>query len=118
MGRASSRAIATCTPWCSRTADGWFWPTTTRVAPLAAGAAATWVGIGGVNTGDLIQAGTQQTVSGSASTQYQAWVETLPQASHPVPLTVSPGDSVSVSVSQSPQAQDQWQVAFTNNTTG
>jgi hypothetical protein len=83
-----------------------------------AGADAAWVGIGGVNTRDLIQAGTQQTVSGSGSTQYQAWVETLPQASHPVPLSVSPGDSVSVSISQLPQAQDQWKIAFTNNTTG
>ena len=83
-----------------------------------AGADATWVGIGGVNTRDLIQAGTQQTVSGNGSTQYQAWVETLPQASHPVPLTVNPGDSVSIAISQSPQAQDEWQVSFTNNTTG
>ena len=83
-----------------------------------AGADATWVGIGGVNTNDLIQAGTQQTVSGSGSTQYQAWVETLPQASHPVPLTVNPGDSVSVAINQVPQSQDQWQVSFTNNTTG
>lgn len=83
-----------------------------------AGADATWVGIGGVNTRDLIQAGTQQTVSGSGSTQYQAWVETLPQASHPVPLQVNPGDSISISIAQSPQAQDQWQVSFTNNTTG
>lgn len=83
-----------------------------------AGADATWVGIGGVNTRDLIQAGTQQTVSGTGSTQYQAWVETLPQASHPVPLTVNPGDSVSISIAESPQAQDQWQVAYTNNTTG
>ena len=83
-----------------------------------AGADATWVGIGGVNTRDLIQAGTQQTVSGSGSTQYQAWVETLPQASHPVPLTVNPGDSVSIAITQSPQAQDQWSVSFTNNTTG
>jgi len=83
-----------------------------------AGADATWVGIGGVNTRDLIQAGTQQTVSGNGSTQYQAWVETLPQASHPVPLTVNPGDSVSIAITQSPQAQDQWQVSFTNNTTG
>ncbi len=83
-----------------------------------AGADATRVGIGGVNTRDLIQAGTQQTVSGSGSTQYQAWVETLPQASHPVPLTVNPGDSVSISITQSPQAQDQWQVSFTNNTSG
>jgi peptidase A4-like protein len=83
-----------------------------------AGADATWVGIGGVHTRDLIQAGTQQTVSGSGSTQYQAWVETLPQASHPVPLSVNPGDSISISITQSPQAQDQWQVSFTNNTSG
>jgi len=83
-----------------------------------AGADATWVGIGGVSSRDLIQAGTQQTVSGSGSTQYQAWVETLPQASHPVPLAVNPGDSISISITQSPQAQDQWQVNFTNNTSG
>jgi hypothetical protein len=84
----------------------------------SAGADATWVGIGGVNTRDLIQAGTQQTVSGSGSTQYQAWVETLPQASHPVPLTINPGDSISISITQSPQAQDQWQVSYKNDTTG
>ena len=83
-----------------------------------AGADATWVGIGGVNTRDLIQAGTQQTVSGNGSTQYQAWVETLPQASHPVQLTVSPGDSVSVSITQDPNNQTLWTVAFVNNTTG
>ena len=82
-----------------------------------AGADAAWVGIGGVNTRDLIQAGTQQTVSGSGSTQYQAWVETLPQASHPVPLTIHPGDSVTVSISLVPQTQNQWQVSFKNNTT-
>jgi Peptidase A4 family len=83
-----------------------------------AGADATWVGIGGVNTRDLIQAGTQQTVSGSGSTQYQAWVETLPRASHPVPLAVNPGDSISVSISQSDRGQDQWDVSYSNNTTG
>jgi hypothetical protein len=83
-----------------------------------AGADATWVGIGGVNTRDLIQAGTQQTVSGNGATQYQAWVETLPQASHPVPLTVNPGDSISISITQSPQTKNEWQVAYTNNTTG
>ncbi len=87
-------------------------------ADSPAGADATWVGIGGVNTRDLIQAGTQQTVSGSGSTEYQAWVETLPQASHPVPLSVNPGDSISISITQSPQAQDQWVVSFTNNNTG
>jgi len=94
----------------------WTVPQFTPDSP--AGADATWVGIGGVNTRDLIQAGTQQTVSGSGSTQYQAWVETLPQASHPVPLAINPGDSISISITQSPQSQDQWQVSFTDNTTG
>ncbi|HEV7663241.1 MAG TPA: G1 family glutamic endopeptidase [Chloroflexota bacterium] len=83
-----------------------------------AGADAAWVGIGGVNSTDLIQAGTQQTVSGSGSTQYQAWVETLPQSSHPVPLTINPGDSVTVSITQQPQSQTQWLIAMKNNTTG
>jgi hypothetical protein len=81
-----------------------------------AGADAIWVGIGGVHGADLIQAGTQETVSGRGSTQYQAWVETLPQASQPVPLTISAGDSVSVSVQQ--QAGDDWLIAFVNNTSG
>jgi Peptidase A4 family len=81
------------------------------------GADATWVGIGGVDTRDLIQAGTQQTVARTGATRYEAWVETLPQASHPVPLTVNPGDAVTVSVTQQ-QAPDQWQVSFKNETTG
>ncbi len=88
-----------------------------QFAPTSpAGADATWVGIGGVTSHDLIQAGTQETVSGSGQTQYQAWVETLPQASHPVPLTVRPGDVVTVAISQ--QGPDQWLIAFTNGTTG
>ena len=62
---------------------------------------AAWVGIGGVRGRDLIQAGTQQTVSGNGSTQYQAWIEMLPQSSRPVPLTVHAGDSVSVARSRS-----------------
>jgi hypothetical protein len=82
------------------------------------GADAAWVGIGGVDTRDLIQAGTQQTVSRSGSTRYEAWVETLPQASHPVPLTVNPGDSVTVAITQLPQTREQWRVSLKNNTTG
>src|SRR5205823_4505153 len=40
----------------------------------AFGIDATWVGIGGVRSRDLIQAGTEQTVSGSGQTEYEAWV--------------------------------------------
>jgi len=94
----------------------WTVPQFTPDSP--AGADAAWVGIGGVNTRDLIQAGTQQTVSGTGSTQYQAWVETLPQASHPVPLAVHSGDSVTVNISLVPNSHNQWLVAFKNNTTG
>jgi hypothetical protein len=81
-----------------------------------AGADATWVGIGGVRGSDLVQAGTQETVSGRGVTQYQAWVETLPQPSRPVPLPINAGDSVTVSLEQ--QGQAQWRIAFANNTSG
>jgi hypothetical protein len=81
-----------------------------------AGIDAAWVGIGGVRSRDLIQAGTQQTVSGSGRTQYEAWIEMLPRSSRPVPLQVHAGDSVSVNISE--QSTDQWLIHFTNNTTG
>jgi len=80
------------------------------------GVDATWVGIGGVRSHDLIQAGTQQTVSGAGRVRYEAWIELLPRASRPVPLVVHPGDSVTVSLSES--APDSWLIAFANTTTG
>ena len=98
------------------TALGATW-TVPRFAPDSpAGADAIWVGIGGVHSNDLIQAGTQETVSGHGSTQYAAWVETLPKASQPVPLPINAGDSVTVTLQQ--QYGDDWLVAFVNNTTG
>jgi hypothetical protein len=81
-----------------------------------AGIDAAWVGIGGVRSRDLIQAGTQQSVSGTGSTHYEAWIEMLPRSSTPVPLRVHAGDSVTVSISE--QATNQWLMQFTNNTTG
>ena len=65
------------------------------------GADATWVGIGGVHGNDLVQAGTQETVADHGRTQYQAWVEMLPQSSQPVPLSIGAGDSISISIEQS-----------------
>ena len=76
---------------------------------------ATWVGIGGVSSTDLIQAGTDATVQGG-QVSYTAWVETLPQASQTVPLSVSAGDSVSVSISQQPDGT--WQIGIRDTTTG
>ncbi|MFI5267604.1 MAG: G1 family glutamic endopeptidase [Chloroflexota bacterium] len=80
------------------------------------GADAAWVGIGGVDTHDLIQAGTQETTTGAGHVEYQAWIETLPHVSHNVPLTVSPGDSVTVTLAE--QSPGQWQIAMKDNTSG
>jgi len=76
---------------------------------------ATWVGIGGVETRDLIQAGTQALVDRSGNTQYQAWYEVLPQVSQPVDLDIEPGDSVSVAVTYA--GGRMWHISFVDNTT-
>jgi len=80
------------------------------------GVGATWVGIGGVSSRDLIQAGTQETDGGSGRVRYSAWVETLPQVAQPVPFTVRPGDSVTVTIAE--QSANNWSIDFKNNTTG
>jgi len=74
---------------------------------------ATWVGIGGVNTDDLIQAGTDATVQ-SGQVIYTAWWETLPQAPTTVPLNVSAGDSISVSITQ--KSNSTWQIVIHDTT--
>ena len=90
----------------------WTVPT---VSGQISGADATWVGIGGIDTRDLIQAGTQATVNGG-SVEYDAWIEMLPASSRPVSLTVNPGDSVTVTITQ--KSGNNWAIDMTNNTTG
>jgi hypothetical protein len=85
-----------------------------QVGATTTGADATWVGIGGVSGTDLIQAGTQATVSGG-SVSYQAWIEMLPDSSRTVSLDVAPGDSVTVTITE--QTSGVWLIAMTNNTT-
>src|SRR5437870_4339233 len=65
---------------------------------------------------DLIQAGTQTMVSGRGGAQYEAWIELLPRSSQPVPLSVSPGDTMTVSITQ--QGDGRWLIAMRNDTTG
>jgi hypothetical protein len=107
--------------WSGYAADGgtytsvtatWTVPT---VSATSSGADATWVGIGGLSSRDLIQAGTQAMVDGSGVT-YTAWTEMLPQSSRDVPLSVSAGDSVTVTITQ--QSGNDWLIAMKNNTTG
>lgn len=77
---------------------------------------ATWVGIGGAVSDDLIQAGTEVVPDDTGNLVYQAWYELLPDNSKPVPLPISPGDVVSVAVTE--QSPGQWLISFTDATTG
>jgi hypothetical protein len=74
------------------------------------------VGIGGVRTHDLIQAGTQEIATGSGQTHYSTWIEMLPDTSQTVALRVHPGDSVTASITQ--LKGNNWQISLKNNTTG
>ncbi|MGI9149604.1 MAG: G1 family glutamic endopeptidase [Chloroflexota bacterium] len=92
----------------------WSIPDLARNSPP--GTDAAWVGIGGVHSEDLIQAGTLRTVLGGGNTRQEAWIELLPQGPVTVPLAVNPGDSIHVSISQ--QAPESWLVEFNNLTSG
>jgi hypothetical protein len=91
----------------------WVIPT----VPVSSGLSgdATWVGIGGVSDQDLIQAGTDAIISGGSLT-YEAWYEIIPDAQVFVPLAISSGDSLSVSITE--QSSGLWLITMTNNTTG
>jgi hypothetical protein len=105
---------ATGGPFTSVTAT-WTVPT---VDPNGrAGAAdAAWVGIGGATSTDLIQAGTDATVTGNGQVTYSAWIEMLPKASQKVNLSVKPGDVVKVSIDE--QSEGNWLIVIADQTTG
>jgi Peptidase A4 family len=120
-GSASGTVGSTSRNWAGYVASGigftsargtWTIP---NVSASGGGVDATWVGIGGATTTDLIQAGTQGVVDNGV-VQYSAWIETLPQASQTVALTVNPGDSITVSITQ--QSSNAWNVGIQNATNG
>lgn len=83
-------------------------------AGRAGDAEATWVGIGGVLTRDLIQAGTQAIAVDGDSIVYQAWIELLPAPSVEIPLIVRPGDVMQVSIRE--LDTDLWNITIKNLT--
>lgn len=94
-------------------------PTAGMVPP---GFAATWTGIGGFNTSDLIQAGTaEQSLPSNpvAGDQYYAWYELLPNSetqlsgcSGDKSCTVKPGDKISVSIKQA--SSGKWAISMSD----
>ena len=74
------------------------WAVPTVVATSGARYASDWVGIGGFNSGDLIQAGTTEQYANGHAT-YNAWTEILPASETIIPgFTVHPGDAMTVTV--------------------
>ena len=120
---AAALSSGTSANWAGYVAQGstytavsgtWVVPTVS-VANTSTAADATWVGIGGVASQDLIQAGTQAVVQ-NGSVQYQAWYELLPNYQTQISLSVHAGDSVSVSFAE--VSPNDWSLTFMNNTTG
>ncbi len=97
------------------TSVGSTWIVPTVAAASSTEADVTWVGIGGVTKSDLIQVGTQAVTNGSGGVTYEAWYEILPQATAQIPLTISAGDSVTVSLTE--VSSNNWQISFKDNTT-
>src|ERR1700722_559807 len=92
--------------------------TVPSVGVLPPGFSASWAGIGGYSTSDLIQAGVSENsaVGGELlGGQYNAWYEILPASETPISgcsgdanCTVSPGDKVSVDISNA--GGDNWNI--------
>jgi Peptidase A4 family len=73
----------------------------------------TWIGIGGINSPTLIQAGTDQQVQ-DGRTFYFAWIEMLPdepQVLHEI--SILPGDTVTVTISAI--GTDLWSIAINDH---
>jgi hypothetical protein len=93
------------------------WIVPTATAPPATGYAATWVGIGGQTTDDLIQAGTEEDIEDGVPTYY-AWVEVLPDDTlgvSPRRLPARPGDLFAVTITNTDG--DNWSIMLENRTT-
>lgn len=79
---------------------------------------AIWIGIGGTFGKTLIQTGTEQDCVNS-ETSYFAWYELLPDYSITIPtMSVSPGDTISASITLSDPTTDLWTVSITDLSNG
>jgi hypothetical protein len=124
-GSAQGLGGGTALNWAGYVSDGgtyttvagsWVVPTVTGTS--GNGADATWIGIGGVSSHDLIQAGTEAVPDSSGGIDYQAWYELLPAGSVTVPLTVHAGDSITANITQGSGASGTWLITITDTTTG
>lgn len=93
----------------------------TWVQPKATGngtttmADATWIGIGGITTSDLIQVGTDNTVEPNGSVVIGAFYELLPNSAITIPnVTISAGDTINASINEI--GSGEWTISITDVT--
>jgi hypothetical protein len=76
----------------------------------------SWIGIGGVTAGDLIQVGTDNIVSSQGTVSTEAFYEILPAVSTTVPgMTVTADDIMTASIRE--VAAGQWSIQIVDTTT-
>jgi hypothetical protein len=101
--------------------SSWTVPAASQHVPGEAENSATWIGIGGgcvdagctLNDATLIQTGTEQDVDSSGRPSYSAWWELVPAPSITVTnMTVSAGDRITASVSESPTGSNIWTITL------
>jgi hypothetical protein len=98
-------------------AASWIAPSPSATSASVESADGTWIGIGGVTSSDLIQVGTENTVSASGIVTTAGFYELLPAGAQVTSsLTVQPGNKLSASIIQT--AATQWTISMTNLTTG
>jgi hypothetical protein len=105
----------------------WTVPTVTQHTAGQAEASSDWIGIGGgcIDAGctatdsTLIQTGTEQDVSATGQTTYDAWYELVPAPELQITsLAVHPGDRMSASISEVVSGSNAWTITIKDLTTG
>jgi len=92
----------------------WIAPSATGTSGITS-ADATWIGIGGITTGDLIQVGTSNIVYSNGAVATSAFYELLPASSTTISsLPVSPGDSMTASINE--VSTNVWEIEIKDNT--
>jgi hypothetical protein len=86
-------------------------PVASSVQRPGPAAMASWVGIGGNTSEDLIQAGVEVDTSGPVDS-YAAWYEMLPGSPRRTALEVGPGDWVHFDIHE--VAHNMWQITIVN----
>ncbi len=76
---------------------------------------ATWIGIGGITTSDLIQIGTDDTVSANGQVTSAAFYEMLPDSAITISsMHISSGDTIQAAVNQTTTGE--WNLSITDTT--